>query len=847
MSDSDRAALLPEDEEGGFREWLRGQGVLALEDLRAWSRFIWGWLLVHWPLGPVRAIPPTESANFAVVNNEKTRLITFARKKREGAWRVGLRWTCLFLLGVSVAALYELIHASMNAIDDMKFGYLRSYMRAGDYGTGWIVHLGIMEGLVAGAALLALWEPMAAGGGVAEVISFLNGARPRNLLAYSTFICKAIGITLAVGAGVFLGPEGPFIHLGSIAGARIPSLLYLVFQHVPVVGTALESLLSDTEERNFVVAGAAVGISSAFQAPIGGTMFVLEEAMSFFDSKLIFRTYFACALSYFTIKLLSEGTFLSTASLAFSTPALQTTCYPGYGAEDLIMFALMGVTGGLLGVLFNSLFEWCQLRRAKYIGRSGYKKLIEIIVVVFVTSLFVALVPIGYGCSPVTQLAEHLPGFNADDQSTFYSAAVYDQDDYCIADSTKDFFLNYTDSESITEAFLESKYLQTALCNDGEYNELASLFQVSSHEAVTLLFSSGAYDMFHARAIAIFGVVYFFICVVTVGTHVPAGLFVPSMTIGACLGRLLAIFTNTYVKTPLGLSTIDPGPWATVGAAAFLSGSARITVTVAVIILEITGDFRYIPGIAIAVVFAKMTGSFFTKSIYHMMIHLKNIPFLEDIPSSAMENVFVRDIMTSPVVALRSRETMTNLRRVLAGCGHNGFPVIRLEKDERFQRRHQPQPHASSASPVGPASPQADGDDDACIRVRLCGVILRKYVERLVQKAPHDAVEIDMTSYMDETPVVVQPEFTMAQAFRMFRTLGLRHLPVVNRDFELQGVITRRNFLEPHRHTERRTTFELSTIKVFMPSREDPAADDTPLADLAAPTAVLGNTGETIL
>ncbi len=44
--------------------------------------------------------------------------------------------------------------------------------------------------------------------GVAEVISFLNGARPMNLLGYLTFLGKAIGVTLAVGAGVYLG----FMH-----------------------------------------------------------------------------------------------------------------------------------------------------------------------------------------------------------------------------------------------------------------------------------------------------------------------------------------------------------------------------------------------------------------------------------------------------------------------------------------------------------------------------------------------------------------------------------------------------------------------------------------------------------
>jgi chloride channel 7 len=143
---------------------------------------------------------------------------------------------------------------------------------------------------------------------------------------------------------------------------------------------------------------------------------------------------------------------------------------------------------------------------------------------------------------------------------------------------------------------------------------------VTGHEAVTLLFASGAYNMFRAKSVAIFGAVYFVLCAVAAGLSVPAGIFVPSMTIGACLGRLLAIFTNMYVKLPLGLTPIDPGPWAMIGAAAFLCGSARITVTMAIIILEITGDFRYVPGIAIAVVFAKMTGGFFTKSALACML-----------------------------------------------------------------------------------------------------------------------------------------------------------------------------------------------------------------------------------
>ena len=67
--------------------------------------------------------------------------------------------------------------------------------------------------------------------------------------------------------------------------------------------------------------------------------------------------------------------------------------------------------------------------------------------------------------------------------------------------------------------------------------------------------------------------------------------------------------------------------------------------------------------------------------IYHMMIHLKDIPFLEDIPGSQMDNVFVRDLMTTPVVTLRHHESVTNARRILMGCKHNGYLSRSLRPD----------------------------------------------------------------------------------------------------------------------------------------------------------------------
>ncbi len=94
----------------------------------------------------------------------------------------------------------------------------------------------------------------------------------------------------------------------------------------------------------------------------------------------------------------------------------------------------------------------------------------------------------------------------------------------------------------------------------------------------------------------------------------------------------------------------------------------------------------------------------------------------------------------------------------------------------------------------------------------------------------------------------------------MFRTLGLRHLPVVNKDFELQGIITRRNFLESHGdHHVKQNKFEMATIRMFMPAplfeeeQEAPAGAPAPATPapaphlIAAPMAVEGDIGETMV
>lgn len=163
-----------------------------------------GGIFTKFPLGPVRPPPVTESADFAVINNKYTRLA--ATKYRSSQSRRALiRWACFFVIGVAAAGLFWIIRTLIEKIQSSKFGYFRDKLQDGQYANAWGLYLGFMLVLVWGALFLVFWAPMAAGGGVPEVISFLNGSRPKGLFDLKTGLAKAAALILAVSSGLAIG------------------------------------------------------------------------------------------------------------------------------------------------------------------------------------------------------------------------------------------------------------------------------------------------------------------------------------------------------------------------------------------------------------------------------------------------------------------------------------------------------------------------------------------------------------------------------------------------------------------------------------------------------------------
>ncbi|KAK9236789.1 chloride channel [Lipomyces kononenkoae] len=174
--------------------------------------------------------------------------------------------------------------------------------------------------------------------------------------------------------------------------------------------------------------------------------------------------------------------------------------------------------------------------------------------------------------------------------------------------------------------------------------------------------------------------------IVSYGSKVPAGIFVPSMAIGASFGRLVGIIVQIlyeshpesgfFAACAKDGPCITPGTYAFLGAAAALSGIMNITVSVVVIMFELTGALTYILPTMIVVGVTKIINEKFGRGgIAEQTIFFNGFPFLDK-----EEHVFgvnVSDVMIQGLSVLPSYGmTLGEVEELLKRTKYGGFPVV---------------------------------------------------------------------------------------------------------------------------------------------------------------------------
>jgi len=141
------------------------------------------------------------------------------------------------------------------------------------------------------------------------------------------------------------------------------------------------------------------------------------------------------------------------------------------------------------------------------------------------------------------------------------------------------------------------------------------------------------------RMIAVALVVKAALTVVTFGIKLPAGIFIPTLGVGACAGRIVGLTVQyarwrwptspVFASCQANATCIIPGLYAMVGAAATLSGVTRTTVSLAVIMFELTDTLTYAVPVMLAVLVAKtVADALEPKGIYDLVIEYATSPFL---------------------------------------------------------------------------------------------------------------------------------------------------------------------------------------------------------------------------
>jgi CIC family chloride channel protein len=190
---------------------------------------------------------------------------------------------------------------------------------------GWLIPVAAAAALVALARwLVKRFAPAASGSGVQHVEAVMRGEA--DLPPPAVLPVKFLGGALAIGAGMALGREGPVVQMGSTLGSEAGRL----------------GGLDEDERRDLQAAVAGAGLAAAFNAPLGGAIFVFEELARRFTLRLVVATLTACG----------AGIAVSRALLGNNAEfALQAPAAPSF--LDLGCYVLLGVLLGACGAAYN--------------------------------------------------------------------------------------------------------------------------------------------------------------------------------------------------------------------------------------------------------------------------------------------------------------------------------------------------------------------------------------------------------------------------------------------------------------------------------------------------------------
>lgn len=324
------------------------------------------------------------------------------------------------------------------------------------------------------------------------------------------------------------------------------------------------------------------------------------------------------------------------------------------------------------------------------------------------------------------------------------------------------------------------------------------------------------------RSLCVAGVIKICLTIITFGLKVPAGIFIPTMCIGSLAGRIIGILlaqlyadnpASWYFKNICPKQTQDcivPGVYAMIGAAAALAGVTRMTVSLAVIMFELTGSLNYVMPYMIAILTAKWTADALQpKGIYDLIIELNDHPYINAKENHTFGASKITDLLPSAAATARicidvtheARVCSSALRKMVARTRRDayedgGFPIICggslvgyiASPDITLALDLIPNPGSDVQIIIDPTYMETPSS----LPENLYSYSNPKTIDDLL----HGVLSpTDFRSIVDVAPVSVQKGAPLELATEMFTKLGLRYLAVVD-GHKFLGIIHKKKFVK---------------------------------------------------
>ncbi|KAM0886039.1 hypothetical protein ACQ4PT_029950 [Festuca glaucescens] len=710
---------------------------------------------------------PIESLDYEIIENDLFDQNWRTRAKADQVRYVVLKWTFCFAIGILTGVVGFLINLAVENVAGLKHAAVSTLMESSSYWTAFFVFAGTnLALLLFASAITASISPAAGGSGIPEVKAYLNGVDAPNIFSLKTLAVKIIGNIAAVSSSLHVGKAGPMVHTGACiaaifgqGGSRKYGLTWRWLRYFK----------NDRDRRDLVTIGAGAGVTAAFRAPVGGVLFALESLCSWWRSALLWRSFFTTAVVAVVLRLFIDlcgtgscGMFGKGGLVMYDVSTLFDDLMT-YHLKDIPTVILIGVIGALLGALYNFLMKNV-LRIYNIINERGrVHKLLLAAAVSILTSCCLFSLPWFAPCRPCPT-APGAPNGTCGSLNRF----------------------------------------RRFHCPPDHYNDLASLFLNINDDAIRNLYTTGTNDVYHPVSMLAFFIASYILGLLSYGVVAPSGLFVPIILTGATYGRLVAMHLGNH-------SDLDHGLVAILGSASFLGGTLRMTVSVCVIILELTNNLLLLPLIMLVLLISKTVADSFNSSIYDLILQLKGLPHLDSHAEPYTRQLAVSDVVAGPLRSFNGVEKVGHIVHILRTTGHHAFPVIDeppfatapvlyglvlrahllvLLKKREFlpaQERYPKEYSIAARFEAQDFDKRGSGKQDTVDDVELSAEEMEMYV--------------DLHPFTNASPYTVVETMSLAKALILFREVGLRHLLVVPKACDrspVVGILTRHDFMPEH-------------------------------------------------